>query len=302
MDQGADALLLAAGAASPDEELSDVDVDGDGDGDGSSSLSDIEDKEADAEEDANQEESDDELSNPSDDEDNESEAETERLEESPNKVRPHQDVVLSSHADTQHTPSKLHNQMTADAQGDEDEDPLSDVDNGSIEDKNLLIVTEIDTRKRKRGSIMAGLEDDIGEPSRKRTGSIMGTGDDYILEEDILQEAETSHPISGNISADEAEAAQEDEAPDEADEEPIVDDEAHEAIDIPISPKKRGRKKKKATENGVSHDEDTEMGPDAVVNGDDDARKAEDGDAEDEAEAAQKNEEERKLLEQILLR
>ena len=336
MDQGADALLQAAGeGASPDEELSDVDVDGDG----SSSLSDIEDK--DAEQDEDQEGSDD-LSNISDDE-NDSEAETERLEESPNKFRPHQDVVLSTHNDTQRTPSKLQNQIIPDDQdGEEDEDPSSDaeaslndpespksfvhdeaeldpptaptsLEDGPIENKSLLSVIDADTRKRKR-SIMAGsgLEDDLEEPLRKRTGSVMGTGDEYAIEEDVQQdeEVDTSHPISGNISADEGGVAQEDEASEEIEEEGVADDEAPEApeaVDIPVSPKRRGRKKKKAAENGVgNHNEDADVVPDAeVVNGDDDVRKAEDENAEnegdDEADAAQKNEEERKLLGNWLL-
>ncbi|TVY48134.1 Transcriptional regulatory protein [Lachnellula occidentalis] len=320
MDQGADALLQAAGeGSSPDEELSEIDVDGDG----SSSLSDIEDK--DAEQDEDQDGSD-VLSNPSDDE-NDSEAETERLEESPQKSRPHQDVVLSSHNDTQHTPSKLHNQITADDQDDEeDDDPLSDaelslnespespkssvhddaavdpptaptsLEDGAIESKNLLSVVEADTRKRKR-SIMAGsgLEDDTEEPLRKRTGFIMGIGDGYAIEEEIQhdEEVDTSHPISGNISADEGGAAHEDEATEEI-EEAIAEDEAPEPVNILVSPKRRGRKKKKPVENGVSnHDEDMAL---EAVNGDDDARKAEDENAEnegdDEAEAAQKNEEE----------
>ncbi|TVY68800.1 Transcriptional regulatory protein dep1 [Lachnellula suecica] len=324
MDQGADALLQAAAEGASLDELSDVDVDGDG----SSSLSDIEDK--DAEQDEDQEGSD-ELSNISDDE-NDSEAETERLEESPNKFRPHQDVVLSSHHDGQnHTPSKLHNQITADDQDDdEDDDPLSDaelslnespeslkssvhdeaeqdpptaptsLEDVAIQNKNLLSVIEADTRKRKR-SIMAGsgLEDDLEEPLRKRTGSIMGTGDDYAIEEDTPQddELDTSHPISGNISADEGGAAQDDEGP-EVEEQAVADDEVPEAADTPISPKKRGRRKKKDVENGVgNHGEDTDTLRDGeVVNGDDEARKAEDENAEnegdDEAEAAQRNEEE----------
>jgi len=331
MDQGADALLQAAGeGSSPDEELSEVDVDGDG----SSSLSDIEDKDAEHDED---QDGSDALSNPSDDE-NDSEAETERLEESPQKSRPHQDVILSLHNDIQHTPSKLHNQITADDQDDEeDDDPLSDaelslnespespkssvhddatvdpptaptsLEDGAIESKNLLSVVEADTRKRKR-SIMAGsgLEDDIEEPLRKRTGFIMGTGDGYAIEEDNHhdEEVDTSHPISGNISADEGGAAQEEEATEEIEEEVIAENEAPEAVNILVSPKRRGRKKKKVVENGVST-QDGDIALEAV-NGDDEARKAEDENAEnegdDEAEAAQKNEEERKLRENWLLR
>jgi hypothetical protein len=327
--------LQAAGEGASPDDLSDVDVDGDG----SSSLSDIEDKDAEQDEDP---EGSDELSNISDEE-NDSEAETERLEESPNKFRPHQDVVLSSHNDSpnyERTPSKLHNQITADDQDDDDDDdPLSDaevslnespespkssvhddaeqdpptaptsLEDGSVENKNLLSVIESDTRKRKR-SIMAGsgLDEDLGEPQRKRTGSIMGTVDEYAIEDDPQQddELDTSRPMSGNISADEGGAAP-DEAAEEVEEQAIADDEAPEKVDTPISPKKRGRRKKKAVENGVGHGEDTDTLMDGeAVNGDDDARKAEEQNAEnegdDEAEAAQKNEEECELLESMLLR
>jgi len=324
MDQGADALLQAAGEGASPDDLSDVD------GDGSSSLSDIEDKDAEQDEDP---EGSDDLSNISDEE-NDSEAETERLEESPNKFRPHQDVVLSSHNDSpiyERTPSKLHNQITADDQeDDDDDDPLSDaevslnespespkssvhddaeqdpptaptsLEDGSVENKNLLSVIESDTRKRKR-SIMAGsgLDEDLGEPQRKRTGSIMGTVDEYAVEDEAHQDEELdlSHPISGNISADEGGAAQ-DEAAEEVEEQAIPDDETPEKADTPISPKKRGRRKKKAAENGVGHGEDTDILVDGeAVNGDEEARKAEEENAEnegdDEADAAQKNEEER---------
>lgn len=324
MDQGADALLQAAhAAASLDDELSVVDEDG------SSSLSEIEDKDADQDDDG---EGSDELSNMSDEE-NDSEAETERIEESPNKFRAQKDVVLGPRNDDhsyERTPSKLHKHFTADDDDDDDE-PLSDADvsmdespespkssahedvepehttgptsleDSSVENKNLLSAVESDTRKRKR-SIMAP-EEELGEPVRKRTGSVMTPGDDYAIEEDAPQEEDPDAliPISGNISGEEGGVTHEDEVVEEAEEHAIIDEEVVETVDIPISPKKRGRKKKKGVENGVNnHVEDSENppDPDTAINGDD-ARQAEEDNAEnegdDEAEAAQKNEEERKF-------
>lgn len=326
MDQGADALLQAAhAAASLDDQLSVVDEDG------SSSLSEIEDKDADQDDDG---EGSDELSNMSEEE-NDSEAETERIEESPNKFRAQKDVVLGSRNDEhnyERTPSKLHKHFTADDDDDDDDDePLSDADasmdespdspkssahedaepehttgptsleDSSVESKHLLSAVESDTRKRKR-SIMAP-EEELGEPVRKRTGSVMTPGDEYAIEEDAPQEEDPGvlNPTSGNISGDEGGVTHEDEVVEEAEEHAIIDEEVVEAVDIPISPKKRGRKKKKGAENGVNnHVEDSENlpDPDTTINGDD-ARRAEDENAEnegdDEAEAAQRNEEERKF-------
>jgi hypothetical protein len=331
MDQAADAILQAAREEASLDELSDVDVDADG----SSSLSDIEDKDAEQDEDA---EGSDDLSNVSDEE-NDSEAETERLEESPNKFRPQQDVVLSSHSNNpifDRSPSKLHNQIIPNHRDDEeDEDPLSDdisigespespkssphgepepepptaptsLEDSSGDNKKLLSVIEADTRKRKR-SIMAGsgLDEDLGEPLRKRTGSVMTPADEYAIEGDINhdEEVDTSNPISGNISGDEGGVAQEDDPPEEV-EEPVANHEnATETPEIPVSPKKRGRKKKKTIENGVDvQDEGSETVADGetAVNGYDEAKNGEednaDNEGDDEVEAALKNEEERKFL------
>jgi hypothetical protein len=217
MDKAADAILQAARESASLDELSELDVDGDG----SSSLSDIEDKDPEQDEDA---EASEELSNISDEE-NDSEAETERLEESPNKFRPQQDVVLSSHSSNQiydRSPSKLHNQIIPNHQDDEDDDdPLSDDDisinespespkssphddpepepptaptsleDSSGDNKKMLSVIEADTRKRKR-SIMAGsgFDEDLGEPLRKRTGSVMTPADEYVIEDDINHDEE----------------------------------------------------------------------------------------------------------------
>jgi hypothetical protein len=331
MDKAADAILQAARESASLDELSDVDVEGDGDG--SSSLSEIEDKE-DVDQDEDGEASDD-LSNVSDDE-NDSEAETERLEESPSKFRPHQDIVQSSQNNNQtyeRSPSKIQNQIIPVHQDElEDDDPLSSDDvsinespqsphdegehgepataatsleDSSGEGKKTLSILDADTRKRKR-SIMAGsgLDEDLEEPLRKRTGSVLTPGDDYAIEDDIDQDEEidTSHPISGNISGDEGGVPQEDDPPEEVEEPTPAEEIPPETEDIPISPKKRGRKKKKVVENGIGvHDEDPEIvrDGDTALNGEDEARIAEEENAEnegdDEAEAALKNEEERKF-------
>lgn len=327
MDQAADAILQAAGEDVSLDELSDVEVDADG----SSSLSEIEDKDGEPDEDAEASEG---LSDVSDEE-NDSEAETERLEESPNKFRPHQDVVLSSQINNQtyeRSPSKLNKQITADDHGEEeDEEPLSDDDisvnespespkspaidepevdpptaatslqDSSGEGKKSLSVLDPDTKKRKR-SIMAGgvVDEDIEEPLRKRTGSVLTPGDDYAIEDDINpeEEVDNSNPISGEVSGDEAEPAHEEEVV-EGIQEAVADDEIIPTIsDALLSPKKRGRRKKKGQENGVDSHEDTEAGADgeAVLNGDLEVRNGDedhaDNEGDDEAEAALKNEEE----------
>ena len=316
MEQAADAILQAAQEASLDE-LSEVDVDGDG----SSSLSEIEYRDIPQDEDA---EASDDRSNESEEE-NDSEAETERLEQSPNLGRTHKDVVLSSAVDGQiyeRSPSKLNIQILADDQGDEEEDDaLSDdeisvheshkssvhgeaaepttvgtsLEDSSGEGKRTLSAADADTRKRKR-SIMAGsgLDDDIEEPLRKRTGSVMTSGNDYAIEEEEQpeEEGDTSNPISGNISGEEV-GENEDEAPDEVEEPAVAEEEVPEVTEIIVTPKKRGRKKKKPVENGVSnHDEEQEalLEGTMVVNGEDETAENEG----DEAEAALKNEEERK--------
>lgn len=105
-------------ATSPisDNQLSDLDPDGDG----SSSLSEIEDKEAD---DHDLDQSHSEISDGPDDDD--SEAETERLENSPEKLRKHKAVVIGSYPETrtfERSPSKLQHQMRHSDPADDDED------------------------------------------------------------------------------------------------------------------------------------------------------------------------------------
>ncbi|TAQ83634.1 hypothetical protein B7494_g8042 [Chlorociboria aeruginascens] len=267
--------------------------------DGSSSLSDIE---ADQEDDG---EASDDLSNPSDD--NDSEAETERLEETPNKIRKHKDVILNSRNDSEtyeRSPSKLHNQiMPENPEEDGEDEPLSedelsvnDSPKSFVQDESKLEPATIDTsredspseeqktralidaenRKRKR-SIMAGsgLDLDMDEPQAKRTGSVMTPGDDYVVDELQLDEdIETSNPMSGNISGDEGAEVLEAEVAEDIEEPAPIDEDIPEPVIIP-----------KATIGG-----DTLMnGDDEVRNGDEDQA---DNEGDDEAELLQRNEEE----------
>lgn len=320
MDQAAaDAILQAAGEDLSLDELSDVEVDADG----SSSLSEIEDKDGEGEEEA-------EASDALSDEENDSEAETERIEDSPH--RPHQDVVLSSQNHNQiyeRSPSKLNKQINPEEQeDDEDEEPLSDDDisinespdspkspamdeaehdpptattslqDSSGEGKKSLSVMD-DTKKRKRSIMDGGVFDvDLDEPVRKRTA--LTPGDDYAIEDDINHEEEVdnSNPISGDVSGDEAEPAREENVVDDI-EDPVADQQVvPELPDSIISPKKRGRKKKKGVENGVDEDGETGADGEVVLNGNLEVRNGDDDHADNEAEdeAALKNEEERELM------
>lgn len=347
MEQAADAILQAAQEDASADELSDIEVDGDG----SSSLSELDTNDTNQDEDG---EPSDDHSNQSEDE-NDSEAETERLEESPNKIRTQKDVVLNSHNQTyERSPSKLHNQIIPDQlDDDDDDDPLSDDDmsimdspkssvhhadpelppaptsleESTIEVDRSLSVNDSDTRKRKR-SIMAGngIGEDPEEPLPKRTGSVLTPGDDYAIEDDDQNEEDqahddnqedqhedqhdeevgTSNPISGTVSGEEGGDDQDEEITEEVEVPVAADEEPPEAVEEPVSPKKRGRKKKKVLENGVgNHDDEMEnTAEEEKTNGDEEAANGDEEniehEADDEVEAALRNEEERKFSHYML--
>ncbi|KAG9242508.1 Sds3-like-domain-containing protein [Calycina marina] len=318
---GADAILEAAARVSAREELSNVEIDLDGTR--SSSLSEIEYKESNHEEEGNFSDNQEDNS----EEENDSEAETERLEDSPVKLRAHKDVVMNSHSSLiyDRSPSQLNHQTIPPREPDEEDDdePLSDeevspndspkssvhgddvvselpvgpisLEDSAGEGKRTLSVPEIESRKRKR-SIMAGngLDEDIEEPMRKRTGEVSTIGDDYAVEDSEQieedQEGDLSNPISGNISDENGGEVQVDIPL------PLVPSiqEVNELINAPISPKKRGRKKKKGTDNNAGAQEDDQGKPPTAETqqdgngGDNNPQNAED----DEAEAALRNEEE----------
>ncbi|KAB8303568.1 hypothetical protein EYC80_004972 [Monilinia laxa] len=313
-------------ASVDDDELSDVDLEED---DGSSSLSEFEDRDAEQEHEDDAEASD-ELSNPSEDDD--SEAETERLEESPQKSRAQKNVVLNSHngADSYgRSPSKLHNQtIMADKpdKPDEDEaDHLSDeevsvindspkssvhddteldhdpattstsLEHSSGEGKRATSTSEPDSKKRKRSIMGSGALDDFDEPLSKRMGVVISQGDDYAIDDELPAEEDASNPISGNMSGEEGDRQQE--ALVNAVEAILPNNEIVETADTSASPKKRGRKKKIAVENGMTMEDELEgVQNSTLINGDHDVRNGEEGHAEidgdDEAEVVPKTEEE----------
>lgn len=213
---------------SPEDRIGDVDVDGDG----SSSLSDIEDKDGDQD---NLEGEDSELSDQSDE--NDSEAETERLEDSPQKLRQHQDVVLSSRPDApayHQSPSKLQYEFTAGADeedveslsGDDaslsgsekgvsldedDNDPTTNAITleGAQEETAKGIALDVGGNKRKRSSDHGVSEvAERDEPPKKRIGSIMAP-EEYRMDEDMEEDddALSEKDDSGELSEEEQELA-----------------------------------------------------------------------------------------------
>ncbi|XXG98209.1 alpha-tubulin [Hypoxylon texense] len=295
------------------------------DDDGSSPLSDVEDKDADTDglhglNESTPKHRDEDLSSPDDLSDaNDTEAETERLYDTPRNPTRHKDVVLNRSADGhvfERTPTKLrrNNRRTKDGK-DEDDGPLSeDVSIASSPpaqetkspSKRLSPILDIlaeaasqeaENRKRKRSS-MPVENSEPTEPPRKRTGSVPaptrqdmdGDGDTPMADED----EPSSHTNSGEHSADETANPVAGENGDEHVQDPPSDQEV-----IPKKQTRSGSKKLKAAEQTV----DTDEPPDGVSR----ATAPEDGvhateedhaeaEVDEEAEAAHKNEEERKKL------
>jgi hypothetical protein len=277
LEQRSEGTLPAAFPTS-DDALSEL-------GDGSSSLSDIEDKEAD-QDDLDGVESENDIESDV----NDSEAETERLENSPHDHRKQKDVVLSSQAESrtyERSPSKLQHQfhIEADDDNDEDMDDLSDdersldkspkslegaeqgpttattsLEDSSGEGKELITTHNAASKKRKRSLLpdhgsMNG--NDLGEPARKRTGSVGAPADEYAIDDSasLNGDAEMSNPISGNISDAESLDAEDDD--EEANQQGIneengVDDGVIEAADLaevssPEVERHKGRKKRRSS-------------------------------------------------------
>ncbi len=310
-------------------------------GDGSSSLSDIEDKEAE-QEDLDGIDSENDVESDA----NDSEAETERLENSPHDQRKQKDVVLSSQAESrtyERSPSKLQHQFHIEVEDDNDEDvdDLSDDERSldkspkslegaeqgpttattSLEDssgdgKESIPTKNGASKKRKRSLLpdhgsMNG--NDLGEPARKRKGSVGAPADEYAIDDSasLNGDAEMSNPISGNVSDVEsfdAEEDDEDAVQERANEETGGEDGVIGAanfadVSSPEIERQKGRRKRKSS----GHDpadvqaEQGEQANEASVSNNlshqaGDMEEPEDtADAEgDEAEVILRNEEERK--------
>ncbi|KAF3357351.1 hypothetical protein VdG1_05848 [Verticillium dahliae VDG1] len=219
---------------------------------------------------------------------NDTEAETERLFDTPQAQR-HRDVVVNEFNDGQifeHTPSKLQKTFSVDEEADNsDNESLSDNDDVSLASSPgdgspsptkpaKPAVTSLaspvressETKKRKRSLPVD--QSDSDQPLRKRTGSVAAPDlDDAARREDDEDDPLSTHPNSGNQSADE--------------EIPVLTTEAKtEPSRDSASPVKASSVTRKLTRNGSKHK--TEDGDDDKIN---DADTHEEGTADEGVEA-----------------
>lgn len=315
-------------------------------GDGSSSLSDIEDKEAEQDELDEIDDLDSENEDESDANDSEAETErlenSPQYQRKPKDVVLSSQAETRTY---DRSPSKLQHQFNDDEEDEEDDNDLDNLsdDDGSLaestksigmegveqdpttattsledssgEGKGSMATMDNASKKRKRsllperGLADASVLEELEEPARKRTGSIAAGGDDYAIDDTISVngDAETSNPISGDISDAESNDLQDDEdedirdnaqddvgLEDEADETPIKVDNSRAK-----SERKKGWKKRGGSDNPDAEGEDANNGL-ASVEAVHDAADGEDHDETvdvdvDEAEMALKNEEERRF-------
>ncbi|KAL9942512.1 hypothetical protein ACHAO5_007867 [Verticillium nonalfalfae] len=203
---------------------------------------------------------------------NDTEAETERLFDTPQAQR-HRDVVVNAFNDGQifeHTPSKLQKTFSVDDEADNsDNESLSDNDDVSLASSPgdgspsptkpaKPAVTSLaspvressETKKRKRSLPVD--QSDSDQPLRKRTGSFAAPDlGDAARREDDEDDPLSTHPNSGNQSADE--------------EIPVLTTEAKtEPSRDSASPVKASSVTRKLTRNGSKHK--TEDGDDDKIN------------------------------------
>ncbi|KAI0458800.1 hypothetical protein F5B21DRAFT_406444 [Xylaria acuta] len=290
------------------------------DDDGSSPLSDVEDKDDDPDglhddEHLTHNENDD-LSFPDNQSDaNDTEAETERLYDTPQQITRHRDVVLDKSADAmvyERTPSKLRQEAKASGRSNDHQDtPLSDDDISmassppaqpiecpvKLQSPTLDILAEAaatqeaETRKRKRLSMPTEAAE-ADHPSRKRADSVPTPGQPTIDgDAAMVDEDDPSLNIhSGEHSADEAidTAA--------GDDEPVQLPLSDHHTNVRKQTRSSSRKLKGAEETAEA-DAHTGESLDGTAPEEDEAHTGEDEhmevDVDEEAEAAQKNEEER---------
>jgi hypothetical protein len=294
------------------------------DDDGSSPLSDVEDKD----EEPNDLQEEERLTNNENDDlsladnqsdGNDTEAETERLFDTPQQATRHKDVVLGPSADAivyERSPSKL--RRTAGSNNDAEGTPLSydDVSMASsppaqptdesekVESPTLDILAQVaaiqeaETRKRKRLSLPTEVAE-VEQPPRKRAGSapttdqVTADGDVAVIDED-----ETSlNIVSGEHSADEGTGTGTMAGAHEAEpDEPTRQTQPEQATGAKKQTRSSSRKLKDAEETAET-DAPTGDSLNGAPPDDDEAHTGEDDhmevDVDEEAEAAQKNEEER---------
>lgn len=223
---------------------------------------------------------------------NDSEAETERLEESPNNLRPKRDIVVSA-SGVGPSPSKLAQSTTYDDVED-DEEPTADDSPSKPRSKNNGIPEAVEEALEAEDSTLS----ESGGNKRKRLGS----GDEVVTE---LGEEEPIKKRRGSVKSDLSEPPAEGTplSPETTEEPPKANQDHTPAEDIPASDvpvvpakTKKGKKSKRRTRKGRDADEETEVGGAAEAEAGDehaqDDEAAEHGEEPDDAEAAAKHEEE----------
>ncbi|KAJ8132540.1 hypothetical protein O1611_g1089 [Lasiodiplodia mahajangana] len=294
------------------------------DDDGSSPLSDVEDKDEDPDDlpdegNLTNNENDD-FSFPDNQSDaNDTEAETERLYDTPQQTTRHKDVIFDrSAAETvyERTPSKLRQRPKALSRtGGHQHTPLSDDDISMASSPPLpptesleklpsptldilaqaAVTQEVESRKRKRASLPTEATE-LDQPPRKRADSVPPAdqaavdGDATMVDEDDP----SSNTNSGEHSTDEAIE------PTVGDDEPEPDEPAQQPQSEHTNVRKQTRsssRKLKGADETVDAGVPTGESLDGTVPEEDEAHTGEDEhmevDVDEEAEAAQKNEEER---------
>ncbi|KAI0206416.1 hypothetical protein F4808DRAFT_455176 [Astrocystis sublimbata] len=296
------------------------------DDDGSSPLSDVEDKDEDPDDlhdvgrialDETHDETD-ELSFPDNQSDaNDTEAETERLYDTPQQVTRHRDVVLDKSADAlvyERTPSKLRQVAKVAARGDNLKGtPLSDDDvsmassppaqpiesPGKLPSPTLDILAEAaatqeaETRKRKRSS-MPTEATEVDQPPRKRADSVPAQGQPTAVGKAATATTDEDGPSpkthSEEHSADEVvkTATGGDEPPPPPPSDPLTKIRKH---------TRSSSRKLKGADEPAEADAPTGDSLDGTAPEEEEAHTGEDEhmevDVDEEAEAAQRNEEER---------
>jgi len=273
-----------------------------------------------------------------------SEAETERLENSPHQHKPKEVILGENRTYYQTPSKLHHQfNDEEEAEDDDDDDDvdneldrLSD-DDGSVaesaksngmdgverdpttattsledssgEGKGSMAALDAASKKRKRSLLPdrdAVDATELDEPARKRTGSIPATDDDYAIDDTASANggAETSNPISGEVSDAESNDPHDDEDednPDEELEEVGAEDDVEESLNLvkdsrPKGERKTHRHKRDGSELVDNVEDDAIDVPSEAVQEAVDGDSHEDAMDVDEAELALKNEEERKSI------
>lgn len=187
---------------------------------------------------------------------------------------------------------------------DDTESPMKTVSAVPSAPKDIMHAFDLTNKKRKRSQIVdrGSLgQNDTDEPSRKRTGSVMATGDDYAIDDDNGSEhdgMDTPNPVSGDLSDIESIDAHEDEDDAEATidkSHTLAETEEHMGIMEGITLDRRARKSVSKARSVLL--DDVEAAAKEEIEEGEQLDDTADVEADDDAEAALKDEAERKCSE-----